>query len=134
VLVRQRAAIGPLAKCALCGVLSVTEALACEMGDCKIVNWHVPIQNAQAESTRTLLMATVERFKTREPVMPEPDFDQLARRIVDMVERHVAPFVPNTDDPVAVAGTVVNVTSRSSGPRCRRSTMTSGSITHERGD
>ena len=32
--------------------------------------------------------------------MPEPDFDQLARRLVDMVERHVAPFIPNTDDPV----------------------------------
>lgn len=50
-LVRQRAAIGPLAKCALCGVLSVTEALACEMGDCKIVNWHVPIRTREPVMT-----------------------------------------------------------------------------------
>lgn len=33
--------LGPMAKCAHCGVLSVDEAMACEMGDCKIVDWHV---------------------------------------------------------------------------------------------
>jgi len=35
--------IGPMAKCAHCGVLSVAEALACECGDCQIVDWRVPV-------------------------------------------------------------------------------------------
>ena len=36
--------MGPLAKCTHCGVLSVDEALACEMGDCQIVDWHVSVR------------------------------------------------------------------------------------------
>lgn len=33
---------GRMAKCAHCGVLSFDEALACEMGDCQIVDWDYP--------------------------------------------------------------------------------------------
>lgn len=37
--------LGPMARCQHCGVLSVDEALACEMGDCHITDWHVPVSS-----------------------------------------------------------------------------------------
>ena len=36
--------LGPMARCQHCGVLSVDEALACEEGDCRITDWHVPVK------------------------------------------------------------------------------------------
>jgi hypothetical protein len=44
--------LGPLAKCKHCGVLSVAEALACEMGDCKIVDWHVPTSKPKVKAEK----------------------------------------------------------------------------------
>ena len=36
--------LGPMAKCKHCGVLSLAEAMACEEGDCTIINWRVPLK------------------------------------------------------------------------------------------
>lgn len=36
-----------MARCKHCGIVSVDEALACELGDCTITAWHVPVNKKQ---------------------------------------------------------------------------------------